>query len=124
VSSQPWKSWGSDATTGGFLFVPGAGADWENTSIAGVVTRRLFSDAANDRVTMLVRMAPGTAYPAHRHGGPEDCYVLEGDLRVGDLHMRKGDFQRAELGSEHVIQSTDGGCLLLLVSSQRDTLLE
>jgi anti-sigma factor ChrR (cupin superfamily) len=69
-------------------------------------------------------MAPGTSYPAHRHGGAEECFVLEGDLRVGaDLHMRAGDFQRAEEGSVHPDQTTDHGCVLLIVSSTADEIL-
>jgi anti-sigma factor ChrR (cupin superfamily) len=122
--TQPWKSWPAGAAPGGFAFVPSQSADWEKTDIEGIETRRLFADPANDRVTMLVRMAPGTSYPGHVHGGPEDCYVLEGDLRVGELTMRKGDFQRAEKGSRHVRQSTEGGCVLLLVSSMQDRLIE
>jgi hypothetical protein len=38
--------------------------------------------------------------------------------------MRAGDFQRAEAGSVHPVQSTDGGCLLLITSSLDDELLE
>jgi len=72
---------------------------------------------------MMVRMAAGTSWPAHIHAGPEECYVLAGDLRVGELHMHAGDFQRAEAGSRHGVQSTEGGCTLLLVSSLHDTLV-
>ena len=69
-------------------------------------------------------MAPGTSYPGHRHAGVEECYVLEGDLRVGDLVMRAGDYQRAAIGSVHGVQSTEGGCLLLVLMSDRDERLE
>jgi len=37
--------------------------------------------------------------------------------------MRAGDYQRAETGSTHPVQSTRGGCLLLLTSSLRDELV-
>jgi hypothetical protein len=36
--------------------------------------------------------------------------------------MKSGDYQRAEKGTLHEVQSTEGGCLLLLVSSQHDEL--
>jgi len=49
--------------------------------------------------------------------------VLEGVLNVGDLRMKAGDHQRAAAGSAHVVQSTDSGCLLFIVSSLRDELL-
>ena len=71
---------------------------------------------------MLVRMEASSSYPAHTHGGSEECYVVSGDLVVGALHMRAGDFQRCEAGSEHPEQRTDGGCLLLITSSLHDRL--
>jgi S1-C subfamily serine protease len=40
--------------------------------------------------------------------------VLEGDLRAGGRVLRAGDDQRAEPGSRHAEQSTEGGCLILL----------
>jgi hypothetical protein len=50
--------------------------------------------------------------------------VLQGDLRVGPtLHMRAGDYQRVEKGHQHPVQSTDGGCLLFIVSSLHDELV-
>ena len=76
------------------------------------------------RVTMLVRMEKGTSYPSHRHAGPEECYVLAGDLEVGDqLEMHAGDYQRVERGSVHPPQTTREGCLLLITSSMHDELL-
>lgn len=121
AKTQPWKSW--SATTGDVLLLGALQGGWEATAVPGIETRRLFVDEAADRVTMLVRMAPGTAYPAHRHGGPEECFVLEGDLDVGAARMTAGSYQRLAQGSTHPIQSTQGGCVLLLVSSLRDELL-
>lgn len=123
--TQVWKDWDEAGRAGldGLHYAPGAAQTFEATGIDGIVVRRLAVDRAKDQVTMLVRMAPGTSYPSHRHGGAEECFVLEGDLRVGDLHMHGGDFQRAEGGTVHPVQSTDGGCLLLIVSSTRDELL-
>lgn len=122
--TQTWKSWVPDTTPAGLTLVPGGDGDWEPTGVAGVDARKLFLDAANDRVTMLVRMAPKTSYPAHRHSGFEECYVLEGDLLVGDYRMRAGDYQRAGGGSLHGVQSTEAGCLLFIVSSLHDEILE
>ena len=73
---------------------------------------------------MLVRMAPGSSWPPHRHAGPEECYVLEGDIDVGGTRMTAGSYQRVTAGSEHPRQSTIDGCLLLLISSLHDELLE
>ncbi len=106
-----------------FTFVRAEEGCWEPTEIAGVEVRVLFTDEEHDRVTKLVRMVPGASYPAHRHGGPEECYVLSGDLLAGDLALRPGDYQRAEERTVHSVQSTREGCLLLIVGSTCDELM-
>lgn len=125
-AAQIWKGWAAQMSSSDrdpFTYLAAGQGRFEPTSMPGVEARRLFVDADHDRVTMLVRMAPGTSYPAHVHGGAEECLVISGDLRIGALHMRSGDFQRAEAGSTHVVQSTDEGCVLLIVSSLHDEML-
>jgi len=97
--------------------------DWEKTGVDGVEVRRLFVDVPNDRLTMLVRMAAKTEYPSHRHGGVEECFVLEGDIYGPGWEMRAGDYQRLEGGSVHGVQGSRGGCVLFIVSSLNDELL-
>lgn len=119
---QPWKSWGvGEPPEHGVVFQ--TTTPFERTAIAGIEVRRLSLDVAADRVTIEVRMAPGTAYPAHRHGGVEECFVLEGDIDVGGIEMKAGDYQRVEAGSVHPVQSTREGCRLLIVSSLHDELI-
>jgi quercetin dioxygenase-like cupin family protein len=121
---QVWKAWADTAGVdrAGFLFVGSADNGFEPTGFEGIEARRLFVDHDHDRVTMLVRMKPGARYPGHVHAAAEECYVLAGDLHVGDRRMHAGDYQRAEPGSTHPVQSTDEGCVLLLVSSLHDEL--
>ncbi len=121
---QLWKHWrGAPASDSRILAAQDG--PFEPTDIEGIAVRRLFVDEEGDRVTMLVRMAPGTAYPAHRHGGAEECYVLSGDLSIGDeTTLRTGDYQRMDTDSVHAVQATRGGCLLLIASSRHDVLLE
>ena len=73
---------------------------------------------------MLVRMAPGASYLPHRHHDTEECFVLDGDLRLHDSVLHTGDYQRAEAGSVHGVQRTEGGCTLLIISSTQDELLQ
>jgi anti-sigma factor ChrR (cupin superfamily) len=125
---QPWKRWTErvaehPGSPGLAIHRSDAGA-WQKTAIEGSEVQALSVSETPRQATMLVRMAPGSAYPAHRHAGPEECYVLSGDLRVGDaLQLGPGDFQRAEAGSHHAPQSTRGGCLLLIQTSLDDELL-
>ncbi|MFO0981051.1 MAG: cupin domain-containing protein [Planctomycetota bacterium] len=123
TEQRPWQHWDADRPQGDLFFALGQESQWERTGFDGIDIRRLFVDPSHDRVTMLVRMAPGAAYPSHRHGSAEECYVISGDLRVGDTVMHTGDYQCARGGSEHPVQSTENGCLLFIVSSMHDELL-
>ncbi len=116
---QTWKDW---SVQPGGLIRAGEG-EWEPTGIPGIEVQRLFVEPNREFVTMRVRMAPGTSYPAHRHGGREQCFVLRGDLRAGERVMRDGDFEVVEEGSEHPVQWTQDGCELLIVSSTSDSFL-
>ena len=87
---------------------------WESFGVDGVEFRTLFIDEERKRVTLLVRIESGVSYPAHRHRDAEECYVLQGDLKVGDVVMHAGDYQFAPARSLHPVQSTEKGCLLLI----------
>jgi anti-sigma factor ChrR (cupin superfamily) len=122
-AAQVWRRWTDEPEAAG-LFTRRAGeGPWEETGVAGVRVRRLFVDRSRNEMTMLVRMEAGSAYPRHVHDGPEQCLVLEGDLHVGDLVLQPGDYQRAAPGSLHGVQSTEGGCLLLIMSSLSDEMV-
>jgi len=124
---QVWKNWPDQSSQvsslAALLTVPANEGMWEETGINGITTKRLFVDKKNDSVTMLVRMPPGASYPRHHHGGVEQCYVLEGDIRVGDLVFHAGDYQCAVADSIHGVQSTENGCLLFIISSLHDEVL-
>ena len=122
---QTWKQWTSrdDESDPALTVLHADEGEWEPIGIPGITVKRLAVDAVRECVTMLVRMKPGSAYPPHRHAAHEECYVVDGDLRVGEeILMRSGDYQRAPAGSRHAVQSTEGGCTLLITSSQHDEL--
>ena len=128
ASPQIWKTWRAapnhTMSESGFIMHRADEGEWEDTGINGIKVKRLFVDPAHDYVTMLVRMPAGASYPRHRHGAAEQCYVIEGDLHVGDSILGAGDYQCADADSIHGVQYTEGGCLLFIVSSQHDELLE
>ena len=117
-----WRNWTTPEVSMDALYTLRAGEGaWEETGIDGIDVRRLFVDEANNRMTAMFRMAPGTSYVPHRHDAAEECYVLDGDLHVGEeLVLHAGDYQRAEAGSLHGEQWTEGGCLLLITCSLHD----
>ena len=61
--------------------------DWEEAA-PGLSYRLLAADTENDRVSLLVRLAPGAAYPPHRHAGVEELYLLHGELMIDDKSRR------------------------------------
>jgi anti-sigma factor ChrR (cupin superfamily) len=122
---QIWKQWRPDSVAKGFFTLRAHEGEWEPIDIEGIRIKRLAADPASKTVTMLVRMDASTEYPGHRHAGVEECYVLEGDLYVGDdIVLHAGDYQRADRQSVHPRQWTEGGCLLFIVSSTEDEILE
>jgi quercetin dioxygenase-like cupin family protein len=122
--AQIWRAWAAAQQELNELFtLRSSEGEWSDTGVPGVEVRRLFVDAAANRMTAMFRMAPGTAYPRHIHDEAEECYVLQGDLHVGDIVLKAGDYQRAGAGSNHDVQWTEGGCLLFITCSMSDELV-
>jgi anti-sigma factor ChrR (cupin superfamily) len=71
---------------------------------------------------MLVRLAPGTDYPAHTHAGVEEVYLLHGELSINDSKLSPGDYRRAEPGTWDGTVHSETGCTCVLITSTRDAL--
>jgi anti-sigma factor ChrR (cupin superfamily) len=71
---------------------------------------------------MLVRLAPDTAYPPHRHAGKEELYLLHGELVIDDKKLYAGDYYRAEAGSADNRVWSATGCTCVLITSARDAI--
>lgn len=67
--------------------------------------------AHGDVASMLIKITPGAALPDHGHSLPEDCFMLEGDMFLGDILLRAGDYQLAPVGCRHVGITSDMGGL-------------
>ena len=112
--------------TGGPPLVPaparGAGPEWKDVA-PGISCALLATDAERDRVSMLVRLAPGTDYPAHRHAGVEELHLLDGELMVDEKKLYPGDYLRSEPETvDHRVWS-ETGCTCVLITSFRDVIL-
>ena len=95
---------------------------WERATL-GLEVRLFHRDAAEGRVTSLVRMPPGARYPGHRHASTEELYLLGGDLLVEGERLGAGDYCAAASGTIHGETASDGGCTFVLVTSERDETL-
>ncbi|MFN0186273.1 MAG: cupin domain-containing protein [Aquabacterium sp.] len=71
----------------------------------------------------LVRLAPGAALPAHRHPVDEECVVLEGSLRIGELLVRAGGFHLGRRDALHAPIHSDEGALIFLRGAMPDRTL-
>ena len=98
-----------------------AESEWVEVA-PGLSYRMLSADAEQDRVSLLVRLAPGTSYPAHTHAGVEELYLLAGELWIDDKKLLPGDYNRGEVGAADQRVWSETGCTCVLLTSTRDTL--
>ena len=80
------------------------------------------TDTPHLRVSMLVRLAPGTDYPPHAHAGVEELHLLDGELMIDDRKLYPGDYNRAEPGTADCRVWSETGCTCVLITSTRDEL--
>ncbi len=106
----------------GFGFIYSNEGAWMKQPVEGVFVKQLSIDEKNRYATILMRVAPGTIYPEHNHTGPEECYVLQGSIRVAGHTLRVGDFHHADPDTHHGEIVSDEGALLLLVVAAEDYL--
>jgi len=95
--------------------------EWE-AAAPGIHVKILARNSEINSVSMLVRLDPGTDYPAHRHAGTEELHLLHGVLRVDDRTLYPGDFIHSEADSvDHRVWS-ETGCTCFLMTSTEDAL--
>jgi anti-sigma factor ChrR (cupin superfamily) len=95
--------------------------EWEHVA-PGIACKLLANDTKNDRVSMLVRLAPGGEYPPHSHAGVEELHLLHGELWIDERKLFPGDYNRAEVGTADARVWSETGCTCVLITSTRDTL--
>lgn len=88
----------------------------------GISTKLLATDHAKGIVSMLVRLAPNTAYPGHTHASVEELHLLDGELWIEDRLLHPGDYSRAEPGTSDLRVFSETGCTCVLITSFRDVL--
>lgn len=95
---------------------------WLPYAAPGVDIKPLFTDDLTGRTTVLLRMTPGSRLPAHHHHDVEQCLVLKGDVRFGDLVYEEGDFVVMGSHTDHPEIHSVQGTLLLLVAGRTEFL--
>jgi anti-sigma factor ChrR (cupin superfamily) len=95
--------------------------EWEEPA-PGIFVKLLATDTEQDRVSMLVRLTPGAAYPPHVHADVEELYLLDGELMIDEKKLFPGDYNRGEPGTGDQRVWSETGCTCVLLTSTRDLL--
>jgi anti-sigma factor ChrR (cupin superfamily) len=82
----------------------GPESEWKDAA-PGISFKLLATDTDRNRVSMLVRLAPGTEYPPHRHAGLEELHLLQGELMIGDRTLYPGDYNRGCLSRSSALET-------------------
>jgi mannose-6-phosphate isomerase-like protein (cupin superfamily) len=79
--------------------------------------KRLYRDdspAGGGAESYLLRLEPGARAPAHAHPAEEECLVIEGEITMGPVVLRAGDFHLAHPGSRHeALESAEGALVFI-----------
>jgi anti-sigma factor ChrR (cupin superfamily) len=97
---------------------------WKQLPVPGAWIKLLSIERDRGYAVLLGKLEPGARYPAHLNVGPEDFYVLTGDLHIGQRRLAPGDFHHADGGSQHAENHSVEGCTLIAVLTTDDPLVE
>jgi anti-sigma factor ChrR (cupin superfamily) len=95
--------------------------EWKQVA-PGIECKPLATDTERDRVSMLVRLAPGASYPAHTHAGVEELHLLDGELWIEERKLFPGDYNYGAPGAGDERVWSETGCTCVLITSTKDTL--
>ena len=95
--------------------------EWEQVA-PGIECKLLATDTERQRVSMLVRLAPGANYPAHTHVGAEELHLLDGELWIDERKLFPGDYNYGASGASDERVWSETGCTCVLVASTGDIL--
>src|SRR5262249_27623429 len=94
--------------------------DWSPHPVPGIRMKVLSINRRTGFATLLLDVQPGTRFPAHHHGGDEECYVISGAILTLGRRLGPGDFVHADYGTDHGELWTDVGARVLLVVPAED----
>lgn len=99
--------------------LPWTEPEWEDVG-GGISCKLLAGD--QDRLSMLVQLAPRAEYPPHRHAGIEELHLLQGELWIDDRKLYPGDYNHAQEGTADKRIWSETGCICVLITSPADPL--
>lgn len=109
------KRTNASAPTGTFT-VGRSDVPWEPFD-SGIERQLLVADQGDGTETALYRLEPGAKFIEHEHTHQETCWVVQGEVLVGDHLVQPGEMHVADVGYDHpeIVARTES---LLLIRSQ------
>lgn len=101
-------------TKNGSIYVKPQDIAWKPSQFEGIDIKVLYENKEAGELTCLLRWAPGTTLPFHKHPEIEQSYVIEGSFSDHDGICRKGEYVYRIPGSMHETHSEEG-CIILAV---------
>ena len=99
----------------GFSFAWRVDDTWIRHVVPGIRMKVLALNKRRGYATLLLDVQPGTRFPAHHHGGAEECYVISGSLFTCGRRLGAGDFVHADADTDHGELWTEEGCQVILI---------
>ncbi len=83
----------------------------------GIERQLLVTDQGDGTETAIYRLEPGAKFTEHEHTHQETCWVVQGEVLVGDHLLQPGEMHVADVGHRHpeIVARTEA---LLLIRSQ------
>jgi putative transcriptional regulator len=97
----------------GTLTIRAGSGEWKDVS-PGLRIKVLNEIAAIGRQTFMAELKPGAEYADHDHAQEEEIYMISGDLIIGELVLKAGDFHVAKSGKHHPVHRSRTGCLCII----------
>jgi hypothetical protein len=80
----------------------------------GAFLKHLHLDKKAGTRSLLLRLEPGGAVPAHEHVSMEECLVLEGEMTIAGVRFGAGDYHMAPAGVAHGELTSRSGALIFI----------
>lgn len=101
------------ATGPGFETIRANEGEWLDVLPGGSI-KILHQDTDSEVITYLAKLSPGFEMPSHDHTHDEECLILEGEMCLGNLVLKSGDYHFAAKGAHHGRLYTNTGATVLL----------
>lgn len=115
VKAQLMQRIAAASAPAGFAFHYASDDRWLPHPVRGIRMKILALNKTRGYATLLLDVAPGTHFPAHHHGGAEECYVLSGSIFTCGRRLGPGDFVHADGETDHGELWTDEGAQVILI---------